>query len=122
MFRNSTLVQYITLFLKEAVIAPWIFIWLWLGGLAFVILRFLQNPFRYDLDSSFLAYNNNPENIQQLLVLQATFVACLFCISFTIKHIRSSINIIIVGAVLCTLCAYTWLMYPLMASVLFAVR
>jgi hypothetical protein len=102
------------------VFTSWAFVWLYLAILSGVIWSFLSDPFKYNPDFVFYAYQNSPKNLQNLWLLQVGFIFGSFVLGFLNRNRLPKINKLLAFFSFLVLVSLTLLFYPIIISVLLA--
>jgi hypothetical protein len=102
------------------VFTSWAFVWLYAAILSGVIWSFLSDPFKYNPDFVFFAYQNNPKNLQNLWLAQIAFILASFVLGFLNRNRLPKINKLLAFFAFLVLVSLTMLFYPIILGILVA--
>jgi hypothetical protein len=102
------------------VFTVWAFVWLYTAVLSAIIWSFLSDPFKYNPDFVFFAYQNSPKNLQNLWLLQVGFIFGSFVLGFLNRDRLPKINKLLAFFSFLALVSLTMLFYPIIIGVLLA--
>lgn len=100
------------------VFTSWAFVWIYLAILYVIIESFLSDPFKYNPDFVFFAYQNSPQNLQNLWLQQVAFIVASFILGFLNRNRLTKINKLLAFFSFLVLVSLTMLFYPIIIGVL----
>lgn len=100
------------------VFTSWAFVWIYLAILYVIIESFLSVPFKYNPDFVFFAYQNSPQNLQNLWLQQVAFIVASFILGFLNRNRLTKINKLLAFFSFLVLVSLTMLFYPIIIGVL----
>ncbi|MBC7472566.1 MAG: hypothetical protein H7196_04910 [candidate division SR1 bacterium] len=100
------------------VFTSWAFVWLYLAILYGIIQSFLSDPFKYNPDFIFFAYQNSPQNLQNLWLQQVAFITVSFVVGFLNRNRLTKVNKLLAFFSFLVLLSLTMLFYPIIIGVL----
>jgi hypothetical protein len=104
------------------VFTSWAFVWIYIAILSGIIWSFLSDPFKYNPDFVFFAYQNSPKNLQNLWLLQITFIFCAFMLGFFNRNRLPKVNKLLAFFSFLVLVSLTMLFYPIIIGVLLSLK
>lgn len=102
------------------IFTSWAFVWGYVVLLSAFVVIFLNNPYQYNPEFDFFAYQNSPTTVKNLFLLQLSLVFASFILGFVAKDRLPKVNKLLAFFMFLVLLSLTFLFTPIILGILVA--